>query len=275
MNQKLLRGLEIVLAAVLVVSLVMVIRTQMEYAQGASTYAEAADVAKLPKLTAIPIPTMRRDGEADQFDPNLTLLAEVDLDELKQKNPDVVGWISIPETELSYPFLQGEENGYYLKHTWRKYGSNLGSIFMDWRSNAELTDFNTVIYGHRTNNRSMFGSLKDYKDLEYWSAHPSIYLAWAGGVYRYDIFAAYEASVEGPVYEFAERDADGREAFIASCLELSEIETGIVPTADDQILTLSTCTGRGYQNRWVVQGVLTETYVRDEDVSDVEAVDEL
>lgn len=260
MNRKLLRFLELVLAAVLVVSLVMVVHTQMEYAQGASIYDEAAAVAKLPQLSAIPISVARGDGVVS--DPNLLLLADLDLDELWQKNPDVIGWVSIPETELSYPLLQGEDNDFYLKHTWRKGSSSLGSVFMEYRCSADLTDFNTIIYGHRTNNRSMFGSLKDFRNQDHWSTHPSIYLAWAEGVYRYDIFAAYEASVTGPVYDFEKRDLEGREEFIASSLELSLIDTGIVPTVDDHILTLSTCTGKGYQNRWVVQGVLTETYVR-------------
>ena len=34
------------------------------------------------------------------------------------------------------------------------------------------------------------------------------------------------------------------------------IDTGIVPEVDDRILTLSTCTGQGYDTRWVVQAVL-------------------
>ena len=268
MNRKLLRGVELVLAVVLVVSLVMVVRTQREYAKGASTYAEAVTVANLPELAAPPLPAVRgeaekaeeSDKEAVDPDPNLVLLAEADLNELWQVNPDVLGWIIIPETVVSYPLLQGTDNDFYLSHTWQKASSAVGSIFMEYRSNPELTDFNTIIYGHRMRDRSMFGSLGDYKDREHWRAHPSIYLACAEGAYRYDIFAVYEASVTGAVYERSAWDADGREAFIDSCLEQSVIETGIVPAADDRLLTLSTCTGNGYATRWVVQAVLAEFY---------------
>ena len=274
MNRKLLRGLEIVLAAVLVVSLVMVVHTQREYAKGASTYEEAAAVAKLPKLAATPFPAVREPAKAEATedeeaereeetvdpDPNLVLMAEVDLDELRQVNSDVLGWITIPDTVVSYPLLQGTDNDFYLRHTWQKAASAVGSIFMEYRSNPELTDFNTVIYGHRMRDRSMFGSLGDYRDQEHWRTHPSIYLACAEGAYRYDIFAVYEASVTGAVYKFSDWDAGEREAFISSCLEQSLIETDIVPTADDRILTLSTCTGNGYATRWVVQAVLAESY---------------
>ena len=274
MKRKLLGGLKIVLAAVLVVSMVMIVRTQTEYAQGESAYEEAAVVAKLPKLTAIPIPEKQENGDSEEgtavSDPNLALLAGINFDELRQENPDVLGWISIPETVLSYPLLQGEDNDFYLNHTWQKNSGIVGAVFMDCRSNAEMADFNTIIYGHRMRDGSMFASLKYYQDQEHWRTHPSVYLACAEGVYRYDIFSAYEASVLGPVYDVNARDTDWREAFILSCRKRSVIETNIVPTADDQILTLSTCTGRGYSTRWVVQAVLEEFYAGNEDVPGAE-----
>lgn len=265
MNRKLiLRILEIVLAIVLVVSLAMNIRTRIEYAQSASAYAEAATMAELPKLAAIPA----RLGEKNEAapDPNLALMAEINLDELRQRNSDVLGWISIPETILSYPLLQGTDNDFYLTHSWKKNSSINGAVFLDFRSNAELTDFNTIVYGHRMLDGSMFDSLRSYEDQEHWRTHPSVYLACAEGVYRYDIFAAYEAKADitGPIYGLTYLDDSDREAFIDSCLAQSLIDSGIVPTAGDQILTLSTCADRGYATRWVVQAVLTEFYDRTE-----------
>ena len=263
MNRKrLFRIVELCLAVVLVVSLVMVIRTQMGYSEGASVYNEAIVAAELPELTAIPVEEEKTEASAAEdgvvTDPNLILMARMDLAVLREENPDVLGWITIPETELSYPLLQTVDNDYYLIHSWKKQGSNVGAIFMDFRSSADMTDFNTVIYGHRMRNGSMFASLKYFNDQEHWRTHPSVYLATFEGVYRYDIFAAYEASVGGTVYDFTERDEEGREAFIDDCLKLSVIDTGIVPAADDQIITLSTCTGNGYATRWVVQAVLAE-----------------
>ena len=265
MKRKVLRALELILAAVFVVSLVMVLRTRMEYTQGASVYEEAAAAAEVPVLKTAPaVPAGELAAGTAVSDPNLRLLAEMNLAELQQQNADVLGWISIPETVLSYPLLQGSDNDFYLKHTWRQDSSIVGAVFMDYRSDAALTDFNTIIYGHRMRDGSMFASLKDYLTQEYWEAHPSVYLACDSGVYRYDVFAAYEASVLGHVYDLSDRDAEGKEEFIAACLEQSDIRTGIVPTADDYILTLSTCTGRGYRTRWVVQAVQTEFLPADE-----------
>ena len=50
---------------------------------------------------------------------------------------------------------------------------------------------------------------------------------------------------------------EDKDSFISFCVSSSSIETEIVPTNEDEILTLSTCTGRGYDTRWVVQAVQT------------------
>ena len=101
--------------------------------------------------------------------PNFALLAELDLAALQGVNPDVKGWIVIPDTPLSYPLLQGGNNQYYLNHTWQGNRNPMGAIFLD--SNAGPGDFSTLIYGHRMHNETMFGSLAEYRDLEYWRAH--------------------------------------------------------------------------------------------------------
>ena len=46
-------------------------------------------------------------------------------------------------------------------------------------------------------------------------------------------------------------DAHGYEG-----VSLSVIRTGAVPTVNDHILTLSTCTGNGHATRWAVQAVM-------------------
>ena len=110
-------------------------------------------------------------------------------------------------------------------------------------------------------NDSMFGSLRHYKELEYWQEHPQIYVVIGDGVYRYDIFAAFEADVKGMVYY---RELAGKEEeFVQYCLDNSVIDTGIVPEKGKEIVTLSTCTGNGYSRRWVVQGVLNQKYDRE------------
>ena len=56
-------------------------------------------------------------------------------------NPDVYAWIAVPGTEIEYPILQHpSDNSYY---------------FMQNLNSKDITDNNTVIYGHNVKNDSM------------------------------------------------------------------------------------------------------------------------
>jgi len=189
-------------------------------------------------------------------------LAAVDLEALKAVNPDVIGWIMIPKSALSYPLLKGEDNSYYLNHTWSKAKNSSGSIYMDYRCNRDLSDFNTIIYGHRMNNESMFGSLKFYSSKEHLKYHSYVYVVTENSVKKYAVFSVYEADVEnGHSYRLGLKDEFGKQAYINYCLENSIYDCGHVPSTDTNIITLSTCTKSSiydYKTRWVIHAAFVE-----------------
>ena len=80
---------------------------------------------------------------------------QVDFKELKKINSDVIGWIVIEGTEINYPIVQGNNNSFYLNHSYDKKWNSLGSIFADYQSSNDFSDYNTFIYGHHTKNGSM------------------------------------------------------------------------------------------------------------------------
>ena len=245
----------------------------VQYRQGDETYAQAQELAGLPDLPDLPAADVTggsgetsgsagADGteEAPEEvpvwqDPYAQALKDMDFSALRQQNPDVLGWILIPGTRVSYPVVQGTDNSYYLDHTWRGGKNSVGAIFMECRNSSDLSDFNTIIYGHRMNNRSMFGTLSQYKSRSYWQAHPYVYLTDDSGTHRYEIFAAGEVSVDSDVYRLGLRSDSSRQSFLDSCLALSALNTGVTPHTYDKVLTLSTCTGNGHATRWVVQAV--------------------
>lgn len=200
------------------------------------------------------------ESEPEPLPEEVLALAGVDLEALRAVNEDVAGWIEIPGTEVSYPLLQGTNNQYYLSHNWKKEPSAGGAVYLEVSSAGDLTDFHTIVYAHRMNNDSMFGPLRHYNDLNFWREHPCIYIVTEAGVYRYDIFAAQEASVKGLVYRLDLETSHLEEDFLQFCVENSAIDTGITPQANDRILTLSTCTNRDRAKRWVVHGVLVQAY---------------
>lgn len=254
-----------------------------QYHLGEQVYSEAEKLVQLPDLTQIrepepPAPaasssassstagTASSQAPADEpsqpvyADPYADALRSMDFAALREVNDDVLGWILIPNTRLSYPLLQGEDNEYYLNRTWKKSRNSVGAIFLECRSSPDLSDFNTIVYGHRMNNRSMFGILLNYKDQSYWEKHPTFYITDDNGSHAYDVFAAYEVGVTQPTYRLEVTEEADKQAVLDFCVEQSVLDTGIVPTPADRIVTLSTCTGQGHETRWVVQGVLrTET----------------
>lgn len=187
-------------------------------------------------------------------------LADIDLAALRAVNEDVIGWLEIPDTPVSYPLLQGPDNQYYLSHSWTKERSSAGAVFLEETNSRDLTDYHLIAYAHRLRSDIMFTSLKYYSDPAYYQAHPSIYLFDGRQVRRYDIFAAHEAGVTSLVYRLDLEEKQLQQELIDFCLANSVIETGVEPGAEEQLLTLSTCTGHGHEARWVVQGVLRERY---------------
>jgi len=259
-----------------------------DYHRGDQAYSEAEQLVNLPDFETLPLPTPpapnthpaspsptasggsaapadpapsvsapETDGpdEPAYVDPYAELYAAMDFAALRQVNPDVIGWIMVPGTPICYPLLQGDDNDYYLDHMWDGGIGSVGSIFLECQNDPALSDFHTLIYGHRMINGSMFSSLKNYTTLSYWQSAPCVYITTDEGTFRYDIFAAYEAAVDSLTYQIFFSGDKSMQTFLDSCLERSVISTGIVPTLDDSILTLSTCTGAGYESRWVVQAV--------------------
>ena len=101
---------------------------------------------------------------------------EVDWDSLKEKNNDIIGWILMPDSEISFPIVQGQDNSYYLNHTYLKEENRMGSIFLNEANQSDFSDVNSIIYGHSVDTGGMFTSLKEFKDETYYQDHSYFYL---------------------------------------------------------------------------------------------------
>lgn len=271
MKKTIKRIVMVMLLAVFAFSCVMMLRQWLDNEGGQTAYEEAMAIAMqqpgaeqpdetqamIPEPTAAPsepvsvwVPAPVKD------DPVMEEMAQINIEALQEVNPDVMGWIRIPDTKIDYPLMQGEDNDFYLNHTWEKVSNSVGSIFMEHLNNADLTDYNTIIYGHNMKNNSMFGDLENFSVQKYWQDHPYVYIATAEGVYRYEIFVFFRAEVDSLTYSINPIRDDTKQKFLDLSLENSWIDTGIQPAVTDRILTLSTCSGMNYSNRYVVQARL-------------------
>ena len=88
-------------------------------------------------------------------------LINVNFKDLKKINNDTVGWIQVNGTNINYPFVQTNDNTYYLKKDFNKKYNSAGWVFMDYRNNISNFDKNTILYAHGRVDGTMFGSLKN------------------------------------------------------------------------------------------------------------------
>lgn len=144
--------------------------------------------AQSPDLTPDPnnqipnIPGNINEPEVLEYPP-----LSVDFKSLIEFNGDVIGWIYVPGTNISYPVVQGTDNYYYVYHNIKKQSSSSGTIMLDYRNSADFTDRNNIIYGHLMNSDTMFGELSQMtKSQEFIDEHLVAYLLTPTKNYRLD-----------------------------------------------------------------------------------------
>lgn len=183
---------------------------------------------------------------------------QVDFNKLEEINPDVIAWIEIPGLEISYPVVQGRDNDYYLHHLITGENHKSGSIFMDFHNQEDLSDRNTIIYGHNMKDGSMFGTLDQYQSQALYRNYPCFYMYVPGYIYEYQIFSCYAAPTDYPAYTYDFPTSEDYEVFLETLQRSAEYNTGTTVTKEDQVVTLSTCVNTRKDYRYLVHGKLKQ-----------------
>ena len=184
----------------------------------------------------------------------------VDFSELEKINSDVVGWIVMEGTQVNYPIVQSKDNSFYLNHSFDKKWNSLGSIFMDYRSKNNFSDYNTFIYGHHTKNGSMFGELYKYMDESFYKEYPFYYLYTPTGNYKVEIISAYLDSAESDSYVQSFSTNEEYKNYIKLIKDKSNYKTDTeLDIETDKIITLYSCShesNRRKSDRYYIHGVI-------------------
>ena len=241
------------------------LRIYLNYRRGADEYAELnANYVVMPE-TASAEETDAAAAEAEEY-PRLN----IDFNSLSALNEDLVGWIYVPGCGISYPIVRGQDNDYYLNHTFLKSSSSSGAIFMDYQDAAGFIDFNTFIYGHNLKDGTMFTALGNYRtDPDLIREYPYFYIYRSNGsIRKYRICAFYNDEGYSDSY-FRVTTPEDKAAYIAMINTKSVMTQGLPlaegeheVSAQDLLVTLSTCqdsvrSGR----RFLVHGYLVGSYI--------------
>lgn len=172
---------------------------------------------------------------------------EIDFNKLLSINEDTKGWIKYNNDKINYPIVQSNDNSYYLKKSFNGKTNQSGTIFMDYR-NKSFSDKNVVIFGHAMTDGSMFGSLKDVFKKDFFNNKENNYIKIIdtnNQKFTYQIFSYYIIEKEEYYITTSFNNDSSFNKFINTISKRSYKNFKIKVTKDDNILTLSTCSGTG------------------------------
>lgn len=163
------------------------------------------------------------------------------FDKLLEHNEDVVGWITINGTQIDYPILQAENNTDYLTKDYNDRVTRAGSIFLDFRNEINADNKNTVVYGHRMKDGSMFQHLTKFLDEDFLNSHQTFEYDTLYESYEAEIFSVYNTLTDFNYIQTHFEDEQQYEDLLNNMKNKSRFKTNVDVNSEDLIITLSTC----------------------------------
>lgn len=191
-----------------------------------------------------------------EFKPSLDNPDTPTLSELIKINPDVRGWLTIDDTHIDYPVVQGADDMEYInKDVYGEFALS-GSIFMDSRNSEDFSDSYNLLYGHHMSNGAMFGDIVEFVDTDYFQSHKTGILFTANGMnYHLELFACVEIDAfDSIVYNPTALESGNVQPLIDYIQRIAVQYRDIGVEAQDKIIGLSTCSEAETNGRVVVFG---------------------
>ena len=172
---------------------------------------------------------------------------KMNFNKMKSINDEIVGWIKVENTNIDYPFVQTNNNEYYLTHFIDKSFNKIGTVFLDYRNNINTLDQNNILYAHGRMDKTMFGSMRNVLDKKWFdeTKDKNIYLYTENGYYIFEIFSVYKIKTTDD-YLKIHFNNDFQE-FINLIKSRSIYDFDVNEKNYNKIITLSTCYNKDYK----------------------------
>ncbi len=244
MDGKVRRILMAVFGITFVISSVAALRIVYEYHSADALYEESAAVYTREE---------NKDGGPGEED---AIPISVDFAALQSVNEDIAAWIFCEGTDINYPVVQGEDNDFYLGHTYDKAVSRSGSIFVEALNAPGFADSNTLIYGHHMKNGSMFATLRNWSDQAYYEEHPMFWLLTPGQDYQVLLFSGYTTAATSDAYTVFRGPCREFDDYLQAALAESDFSADVEIDPAGRFVMLSTCEYSFQDARYVLHGML-------------------
>ena len=181
----------------------------------------------------------------------------VDWDALRAVNPDVVGWIYVPNTVINYPIVQTDDNNYYLHHNfWRESGwvAQVGCIFLACENASDFSDTNNSIFGHHMNNGSMFGAIADMVQQDVFNSCRTVYVLTPAKDFKLRTFALVHAPSNNNLAQYSFASESQRQKYLNDVKSMSVVSAeGVADTKDiTKTFMFSTCDNLWSDGRYLL-----------------------
>ena len=175
---------------------------------------------------------------------------------LGELSDDAVAWLTIDNTSIDYPVMQGRNNEEYINKDPFGEFSLSGSIFLDSRNRADFSDPYSILYGHHMEHGAMFGSLDNFIKQEYFDQHRTgTLITTSGQDYTIRLFAACKAdATEKTVFDPPDSTNEELLQYLKQHAAVFEPQ-GV--DAHSRILAMTTCQSAESIERMIVFGILT------------------
>ena len=174
--------------------------------------------------------------------------------ELQSINPEVFSWLSVYGTNIDYPVTQGQDNMKYVNTNAEGLYSLSGAIFLDHNNNLDFCDFNSIVYGHHMEKKTMFGEIGDFSDSAMFESHQYGNLYYDGANHGIEFFAFLHTDAYDRAVFSANVKEDERQSYLDGLLAKAKYTRNIIVTEDDHIIMLSTCSSDSTNGRDILIG---------------------
>lgn len=183
------------------------------------------------------------------------------LEDLMAINKDVAGWITIKDTHIDYPIVQGKDDMEYINKDVYGEFSLSGSIFLSCLNKKDFSDSYNLLYGHHMENGGMFGDVVSFTEKSYFDKHQTGELYLPDKTVKIELFACVKTSATDSYIYNPQNISSNTENFHifldyvrenAVCYRESNIKN------DDKLIGLSTCSEAVTNGRVVLFGKLIQ-----------------
>ncbi len=178
---------------------------------------------------------------------------KIDVDELQKEYEGIKGYIEIPDTNISYPIVQGDDNSYYLRRLPSGEKNRRGSIYLDYRNNG-FDDENTIIYGHNFNDGTMFSDLLNYESADFYENHKEYIIYTENDEIEVEILAGYIADATVSELPTTFKDRAEFDSYLEMALDNNVLDSDFKVEDVEKIISLCTCSDGSEESRLVIIG---------------------